>query len=139
MKVSQNSRYQTQKKVSNSRKTQTKGGTLSHFLTSIVAKHQLKWDPLVKKQFPKKSLTMPKTLKGRPFGEKFVFRKKFQKAERTDRGPFSISRYGMLRGKTGKTFLVQFVDQIVQFGAIIFRRTLKNYFGQFVWIEEESL
>ena len=98
MKVSQNSRYQTKKKV-----------------------------------------TMPKTLKGRPFGEKFFFRKKFQKAERTDTGPFSISRYGMLRGKTGKTFLVQFVDQIVQFGAIIFRRTLKNYFGQFVWIEEESL
>ena len=34
-----------------------------------------------------KSLTMPKTLKG---------------------GPFGLARYGMLRGKTGKTFLVQF-------------------------------
>ena len=37
----------------------------------------------------------------------------------------------MLRGKTGKTFLVQFARPN---GAIIFRRTFKNYFGQFVWI-----
>ena len=36
---------------------------------------------------PEKSLTMPKKLKG---------------------GPFGLARYGMLRWKTGKTFLVQF-------------------------------
>ena len=41
----------------------------------------------------------------------------------------------MLRGKTGKTILVQFADQMVQFDTIIFCRTFKNYFGQFVWIE----
>ena len=27
---------------------------------------------------------------------------------------------------------------MVQFGAIIFCRTFKNYFGQFVWIEKKS-
>ena len=53
-----------------------------------VAKQQkkLKGDPLGK-NFSGKSLTMPKKLKG---------------------GPFGLARYGMLRGKTGKTFLVQF-------------------------------
>ena len=48
-------------------------------------------------------------------------------------GPFGLARYGMLRGKTGKTFLVQFARPN---GAIIFCRTFKNYFGQFVWIEK---
>ena len=37
----------------------------------------------MKKNSRKKSLTMPKKLKG---------------------GPFGLARYGMLRGKTGKTF-----------------------------------
>ena len=48
-------------------------------------------------------------------------------------GPFGLARYGMLRGKTGKPFLVQFARPN---GAIIFCRTFKNYFGQFVWIEK---
>ena len=43
----------------------------------------------------------------------------------------------MLPGKTGKTFLVQFArGQMVQFDTIKFCSTLKNYFGQFVWIEK---
>ena len=42
----------------------------------------------------------------------------------------------MLRGKTGKAFLVQFAKP---YGAIIFRRTFKNYFGQFVWIEKKRV
>ena len=45
-----------------------------------------------------------------------------------------LARYGMLRGKTGKTFLVQFARSN---GAIIFCRTFKNYFGQFVRIEKK--
>ena len=49
-------------------------------------------------------------------------------------GPFSLARYCMLCGKTGKTFLVQFARPN---GAIIFCRTFKNYFGQFVWIEKK--
>ena len=44
----------------------------------------------------------------------------------------------MLRGKTGKTFWFSSLGQIVQFGAMIFCRTFKNYFGQFVWIEKKS-
>ena len=47
----------------------------------------MKGDPLRKKFFRKKSLAVPKKMKG---------------------GPFGLARYDMLRGKTGKTFLVQF-------------------------------
>ena len=39
-------------------------------------------------------------------------------------------------GKQEKPFWFSSLDQIVQFGAIIFGRTFKNYFGQFVWIEK---
>ena len=42
---------------------------------------------------------------GGPFGEKF--RKKISVPKKTERGD-SLSRYCMLRGKRGKTFLVQF-------------------------------
>ena len=70
-----------------------------------------------------------KKLKGGPFGEK-IPRKKSRSAEKNWKGgPFSLAGYGMLRGKTGKTFLVQFARPN---GAIIFCRTFKNYFGQFV-------
>ena len=56
-------------------------GTLSHFLTSIVAKHQqVEGGPLVK-----------------------FFRKKYN-AEKTKGEPFSLSRYCMLRGKRAKNF-----------------------------------
>ena len=46
-----------------------------------------------------------KKLKGDPFGKVFSKKSQFRK---TERGPLSLSRYGMLRGKRGKTFLVQF-------------------------------
>ena len=39
-------------------------------------------------------------------------------------------------GKQEKPFWFSSLDQTVQFGAIIFCRTFKNYFGQFVWIEK---
>ena len=39
-------------------------------------------------------------------------------------------------GKQEKSFWFSSLDQIEQFGAIIFCRTFKNYFGQFVWIEK---
>ena len=41
-------------------------------------------------------------------------------------------------GKQEKPFWFSSLDQIVQFGAIIFCRTFKNYFGQFVWIEKKK-
>ena len=38
-----------------------------------------------------------------------------------------------------KPFWFSSLDQIVQFGAIIFCSTFKNYFGQFVWIEKVTI
>ena len=39
--------------------------------------------------------------------------------------------------KQVKPFWFSSLDQIVQFDTIIFCRTFKNYFGQFVWIEKK--
>ena len=50
---------------------------------------------------------MPKKMKGEPFG---------------------LTRYGMLRGKTGKPFWFSSLGQMVQFGAIIFCRTFVELF-----------
>ena len=81
-----------------------KGGTLSDFLTSIVAKHQKIESPLG--FFLKKSLTMPKKteredpsgffntlsvakhqkIEGGPIEEKNVLKKKSHNAEKTQRG-----------------------------------------------------
>ena len=49
-----------------------------------------------------------KKLKGGFFGEKFFSRKKSLTMPKKLK-VFGLARYGMLRGKTGKTFLVQFV------------------------------
>ena len=40
--------------------------------------------------------------------------------------------------KQVKPFWFSSLDQIVQFDTIIFCRTFKNYFGQFVWIEKKK-
>ena len=66
-----------------------KGGTLWDFQHPFCRKtaKKLKGGAFGEFFFPEKSLTMPKKLKGEPFG---------------------LARYGMLRGKTGITFLVQF-------------------------------
>ena len=66
-----------------------KGGTLWDFSTSILSQNikKMQGGPFREKNFSKKSLAVPKKMKG---------------------GPFGLARYGMLRGKTGKTFLVQF-------------------------------
>ena len=73
-----------------------------------------------------------KKWKGGPLGEK-IFQKSLAVPKKLKGGPFGLARYGMLRGKTGKIFLVQFARPN---GAIIFCRTFKNYFGQFVWIKK---
>ena len=81
-----------------------------------------------------------KKIEGGPFGEN-IFRKKVsqcrKKIEREE-GPFGLARYGMLRGKTGKSFLVQFAGQMEQFDTIVFGRIFKNYFGQFMRIEKKE-
>ena len=78
-----------------------KGGTLWGFSTSNLSQNskKIEGDPLEKFFFRKKSLTVPKKMKG---------------------GPFGLARYGMLRGKP---FSFSSLGQIVQFGAIIFCRT----------------
>ena len=54
------------------------------------------------------------------------FEKKSHNAEKTEGGPFSLSRYGMLRGKRGKPFWFSSLGQIFQFETIKFCRTLKT-------------
>ena len=43
----------------------------------------------------------------------------------------------MLRGKKEQTFWFSSLGQMLQFYTMKFRRTFKNYFGQFVWIEKK--
>ena len=47
-------------------------------------------------------------MKGDPLGEKISGKKSHSVEKNWKGGPFGLARYGMLRGKTGKTFLVQF-------------------------------
>ena len=73
-------------------------------------------------------------------GENFYFRKKVSQCrKKIGRGDPLVSP-GMVcyAGKQEKPFRFSALDQIVQFGAIIFCRTFKNYFGQFVWIEKKK-
>ena len=90
-----------------------------------VAKHQKKCrgNPLRKKNFEKKSekkcLAVPK------------------KIERGD----SLVSPGMIcyAEKQVKPFWSSSLGQMVLFDTIIFCRTFKNYFGQFVWIEKKRV
>ena len=69
----------------------------------------------------------------------FFFEKKFHKCRKKLKGgPFSLSRYGVLRIKGVKPFWFSSLGQMIQFGTIKFCRTFKNYFDQFVWIEKKS-
>ena len=54
------------------------------------------------------SVAKQQKIEGGPFGEK-ISGKKSRSAEKNWKGGhFGLAGYGMLRGKTGKTFLVQF-------------------------------
>ena len=76
---------------------------------------------------------------GTLWGKNFFHKKVSQCRKKLKGGPFGLAQYGMLRGKTEKKlFWFSSLDQIVQFGAIIFCRIFKNYFGQFVWIEKKK-
>ena len=121
-----------------------------------VAKHE----KIEKKiSFSGKNLTMPKKTQrgnplgfsnihsvakhqknaGKPFGEKIPKKKLSRSAEKIERGDSLVSP-GMVcyAEKQVKPFWFSSLGQIVQFGAIIFCRTFKNYFGQFVWIEKKE-
>ena len=87
-KIEENKNFHFREKISQCRK-KLKGGTLWDFSTSILSQNikKMQGGPFGEKLFSKKSLAVPKKIKG---------------------GVFGLARYGMLRGKTGKTFLVQF-------------------------------
>ena len=105
-------------KISQGQKTE-RGDTLGFSNIHSDAKQQKNEEGTLWENFFWKSLAVPKKM---------------------IRGPFGLARYGMIRGKTRKTFLVQFArPNSVQFGAIIFCRTFKNYFGQFVWIKKVTI
>ena len=80
-------------------------------------------------------------MQGGPFGEKFYFsKKKSRSAEKKNERGESLVSPGMVwyAEKQEKPFWFSSLDQIVHFDAIIFCRTFKNYFGQFVWIEKKK-
>ena len=102
-----------------------KGGTLWDFPTSILSQNM-------------------KKMQGGPFEEK-KFRKKIPKKKclavpkKIERGDSLVSP-GMVcfAEKQAKPFWSSSLGQMVQFDTIIFCRTFKNYFGQFVWIEKKE-
>ena len=88
---------------------------MGFFNIHSVAKHQKNaGDPLGKKISAKKCLAVPK------------------KIERVLPGIVCYAE------KQGKPFWSSLLGQMVQFDTIIFGRTFKDYFGQFVWIENQS-
>ena len=144
------------KKVSQCRKTE-RGDPFGFFNIHSVAKHQkIEGGIFI---FGKKSRSAKKNSKGDPlgfsnihsdakqqknegghFGEKSFFRKKVSQCRKNERGTLWSRPPGMVcyAEKQEKPFWFSSLGQIVQFGAIIFCRTFKNYFGQFVWIEKKE-
>ena len=83
------------------------------------------------------SIAKHKKIERGTFGEKKI-REKSHNAEKNWKGlPFSLERYCMLSGK--KPLWFSSLGQMFQVDIKKFRRTSKNYFGQFVWIEKKPL
>ena len=136
-----------------------KGRTLWGFSTSILSQNMKKLKKTKIFIFGKKSHNAEKNWKGGPFGifqhpfcrktskkcrgtlwgKNFFSEKKSRSAEKNERGESLVSP-GMVcyAEKQEKPFWFSSLDQIVHFGPIIFCRTFKNYFGQFVWIEKKK-
>ena len=77
---------------------------------------------------------------GGPFGEKISEKKCLAVPKTIERGDSLVVSPGMVcyAEKQVKPFWSSSLGQMVQFDTIIFCRTFKNYFGQFVWIEKKS-
>ena len=86
-KIEENKNFHFREKISQCRKKTERGDPLGFFNIHSVAKHQKNAGGPFGENFFSKSLVVPKNMKG---------------------GSLCLARYGMLRGKTGKTFLVQF-------------------------------
>ena len=74
---------------------------------------------------------------GGPFGEKF--RKKNLSAEKKLKGGTVSPGIVCYAEKEEKPFWFSSLCQMMQFGAMNFLRTVKNYFDQFVWIEKVTI
>ena len=79
-------------------------------------------------------------MQGGPFGEKISEKKCLAVPKKIQRGDFLVSP-GIVcyAEKQVKAFWSSSLGQMVQFDTIIFRKTFKNYSGQFVRIEKKSL
>ena len=95
-----------------------KGGPFEIFQHPFCRRTSKNWrGTLWGKKFLKKSLTMPK------------------KSERED--PLVSPGIVRFAEKHKNPFWFSSLSQIFQFSTIKYRRTFKNYFGQFVWIENK--
>ena len=81
------------------------------------------------------SVTKHQKIEGAPLGKKFS-KKRRAVPKKTGRGAFWSRPVLYVTLKHGTTLLVKFFDQMVQFDTLKYRRTFKNYFAQFVWIEK---
>ena len=103
-----------------------KGGTLWDFPTSILSQNikKMQGGPFERKKYRKKN----------PKKNVSQCRKKIERGD-------SLVSPGMVcyAEKQVKPFWSSSLGQMVQFDTIIFCRTFKNYFGQFVWIEKKRV
>ena len=76
---------------------------------------------------------------GEPFGKKIPEKNVSQCRKKMKGGRDSLVSPGMVcyAEKQVKPFWSSSLGQMVQLDTIIFCRTFKNYFGQFVWIEKK--
>ena len=66
--------------------------------------------------------------------------KKVSQCRKNERGdPLVSPGIACYAEKEEKSLWCSSLGQMIEFGIIKFRRTFKNYFGQFVWIEKKSL
>ena len=75
-------------------------------------------------------------MKRGPFGEK-KSKKVSQCRKKLKGGPLVSPSIVCYAEKDEKSFCFSSLGQMIQFGTIKFCRTFKNYFGQFVWIENK--
>ena len=74
-------------------------------------------------------------MKADPLGKR-IFRKKVSQCQKTERGNPLVSPGIVCNAENEKLFWFISLGQMIQFGTIKFRRTSKNYLGQFVWVEK---
>ena len=71
--------------------------------------------------------------------ERKFFEKKSHNAEKTEKKePLVSPGIVCCADKKYQLFWLSSLGQMVQFDTLKFRRTFKNYFGQFVWIKKKS-